>query len=252
MNYDIVHIMARSLTVHALQRDMALAQLQGAMSTTAMMIGVSRLEEAYHGVYKAIKIRLDPTPSQERQLSSHVGAARTTYNIILAHVKEELDAGRKVSMSMYSLRDWFKTVRDEQAPWWKENSSDVYAYGAQCVANGLSNYFSSRSGKRAGKKVQFPKFKSKSTARKAFSYSAYVKVKDAHGLYLPRVGRVHTFENVQQHLGDRHIVRASISQSPTGKWFASVTYRVNDYDTIDTSSSAHKKTAVGVDWGVKH
>lgn len=201
--------------------------------------------------YKAIKIRLDPTPSQERQLSSHVGAARTTYNIILAHVKEELDAGRKVNMSMYGLRDWFKTVRDEQTPWWKENSSDVYAYGAQCVANGLSNYFSSRSGKRAGKKVQFPKFKSKSTARKAFSYSKGVTVKDTHGLYLPRVGRVHAFEDVQQHLGDRHIVRTVISQSSTGKWFASLTYRINDCDTVNAPSLTDKKPAVGVDWGVK-
>lgn len=50
VNYDIVYIMARSLTTHALQRDMALAQSQGAMLTTAMTIDVSRLPVVYRGV----------------------------------------------------------------------------------------------------------------------------------------------------------------------------------------------------------
>ena len=30
--------------------------------------------------YEAVKIRLDPTPRQERMLASHAGAARFAYN----------------------------------------------------------------------------------------------------------------------------------------------------------------------------
>lgn len=38
--------------------------------------------------YEAVKIRLDPTPRQERMLASHAGAARFAYNAGLAHVKD--------------------------------------------------------------------------------------------------------------------------------------------------------------------
>lgn len=43
------------------------------------------------GSYEAVKVRLDPTPRQERLMASHAGAARFAYNAGLAHVKEALD-----------------------------------------------------------------------------------------------------------------------------------------------------------------
>ena len=45
------------------------------------------------GSYEAVKVRLDPTPRQERLMASHAGAARFAYNAGLAHVKETLDSG---------------------------------------------------------------------------------------------------------------------------------------------------------------
>lgn len=45
------------------------------------------------GSYEAVKVRLDPTPRQERLMASHAGAARFAYNAGLAHVKEALDNG---------------------------------------------------------------------------------------------------------------------------------------------------------------
>jgi len=39
------------------------------------------------GSYEAVKVRLDPTPKQERLMASHAGAARFAYNAGLAHVK---------------------------------------------------------------------------------------------------------------------------------------------------------------------
>lgn len=38
--------------------------------------------------YEAVKVRLDPTPRQERMLMSHAGAARFAFNQGLAHVKD--------------------------------------------------------------------------------------------------------------------------------------------------------------------
>ena len=44
---------------------------------------------------EGVKVALDPTPSQERRLLSHAGAARFAYNAMLAHIKAALDVGEK-------------------------------------------------------------------------------------------------------------------------------------------------------------
>ena len=51
-----------------------------------------------------MKVALDPTPSQERRLLSHAGAARFAYNAMLAHVKAAFDAGESIDQSFYALR----------------------------------------------------------------------------------------------------------------------------------------------------
>lgn len=52
------------------------------------------------GSYEAVKVRLDPTPRQERLMASHAGAARFAYNAGLAHVKEALDNGEPFVASL--------------------------------------------------------------------------------------------------------------------------------------------------------
>lgn len=59
------------------------------------------------GSYEAVKVRLDPTPRQERLMASHAGAARFAYNAGLAHVKEALDNGESPKWSHYDLRRWW-------------------------------------------------------------------------------------------------------------------------------------------------
>ena len=53
---------------------------------------------------EAVKVALDPTPRQERALLSHAGAARFAYNAALAHVKSQIEAGKRPDWSYYSLR----------------------------------------------------------------------------------------------------------------------------------------------------
>ena len=46
-------------------------------------------------MHEAVKVALDPTPTQERRFLSHAGAARFAYNAALAHVKEAIRCGRE-------------------------------------------------------------------------------------------------------------------------------------------------------------
>lgn len=209
------------------------------------------------GSYEAVKVRLDPTPRQERLMASHAGAARFAYNAGLAHVKEALDNGEPVDWSHYSLRRWWNENKDELAVnkttgevWWSQNSKESYSGGLRSLAQGLSNWSKSRKGQRKGKRVGFPRFKSKNTVMR-FAYSTGFTAPtagDPYGLKLPRIGRVHCMENVYDRVNGARLVRITVSRR-AGNWCASLTV-----EREQPSSPAHtlKRGAVGVDLGVKN
>ena len=66
-------------------------------------------------VLEAVKVALDPSPTQERLLLSHAGGARFAFNAGLAHVKEAIEAGEKPEWSFYSLRKWWNANKDTLA-----------------------------------------------------------------------------------------------------------------------------------------
>ena len=99
---------------------------------------------------------------------SHAGAARFAYNVGLAHVKEALDSGEPADWSHYALLRWWNANKDTLAVnrdtgevWWSQNSKEAYNMGLYGLARGLSNWSKSRKGKRKGRRVGFPRFKSK-------------------------------------------------------------------------------------------
>ena len=207
-------------------------------------------------MYEAVKVALDPTPAQERRFLSHAGAARFAYNAALAHVKEALDAGEKPEWSFYSLINWWNAnkndlaIDDDGVTWWQENSKEAYSYGVESIAKGLSNWSKSRKGTRKGRKVGFPKFKSKNETTPKFacaSGSFRLIGGDPKALRLPRIGRVHCMENVTKRVGDARILRVTISQR-TGRWFASLTVEREDGPVVRVP----KGSAVGVDLGIKN
>ena len=208
------------------------------------------------GYYKAVKVRLDPTPRQERMLASHAGAARFAYNAGLAHVKEAIDAGEKPDWSFYSLVNWWNanknslTVGADGATWWQENSKESYCRALESLSKGLSNWSKSRRGDRKGRKVGFPKFKAKGRATPKFAYGTgcFGLVKDdPKALKLPRIGRVHCMENVAARVGDAKVKRMTVSRR-AGRWYAALTVERDD----TPAKRPTKGGAVGVDLGVKN
>ena len=206
-------------------------------------------------VLEAVKVALDPTPTQERLLLSHAGAARFAFNVGLAHVKEALDAGEKPEWSFYSLRKWWNAnkdalaVSDDGVIWWSKNSKEAYSYGLEALANALSNWMKSRKGARKGRRVGFPKFKAKSKAAPRFAYTtgAFGLIQgDPKALRLPKIGRVHCLENVTERVGGARVLRMTVSRR-AGRWYASLTVEREDKPV----TQAPKGGAVGVDLGIK-
>src|ERR687893_868029 len=118
---------------------------------------------------RAFLFALDPTPDQERAFRSHCGAQRFAFNFgvelagkIRAQRAAEYSYGLRGAQltpcSAYDLRRAWNRAKHERAPWWAENSKEAYSSGLANAAAALSNWSSSRSGKRAGRRVGFPRF----------------------------------------------------------------------------------------------
>ena len=210
------------------------------------------------GYYEAVKVRLDPTPRQERLMASHAGAARFAYNAGLAHVKEAMESGEPADWSHYGLLRWWNANKDELAvnkitgeAWWSQNSKEAYSMAFRSLAQGFSNWSKSRKGQRKGRRVGFPKFKSKNNVAR-FAYSTNFtapKASDPYGLRLSCIGRVHCMENVYKLVGGARLIRITVSRR-AGRWYASLT--VERESAAPASVSAPKGGVVGVDLGVKN
>ena len=185
---------------------------------------------------------------------SHAGAARFAYNAGLAHVKEALDSGESADWSHYALLRWWNANKDTLAVnrdtgvvWWNQNSKEAYNVALHGLARGLSNWSKSRKGQRKGRRVGFPKFKSKNNTMR-FAYSTGFtapKAGDPYGLKLPRIGRVHCMENVYKLVNEARLIRITVSRR-AGRWYASLTV-----ERESATNSAPKGVSVGVDLGVK-
>ncbi len=205
---------------------------------------------------EAVKVALDPTPRQERLLESHAGAARFAYNAGLAHVKDMLERQEKPEWSYYALRRWWNQAKGALAvnavtgeTWWRKNSKEAYNAGLKSLADALSNWSKSRKGLRKGRRVGFPRFKSKDRATPRFAYttgSFGLIDYDPYALRLPKIGRVHCMENVSKRVDGAKILRMSVSRH-AGRWMASLTVERKD----GPMPTPLKGGSVGIDLGVK-
>ena len=188
-------------------------------------------------------------------MASHAGAARFAYNAGLAHVKEALENSEPADWSHYALRRWWNANKDTLAVnrdtgvvWWSQNSKEAYSMALRSLSQGLSNWSQSRKGQRKGKRVGFPRFKSKNHAMR-FEYSTGFTAptaSDPYGLKLPRIGRVHCTENVYKRVDRARLVRITVSRR-AGNWYASLTV-----EREPITNPAPRGGAVGVDLGVKN
>ena len=124
---------------------------------------------------RAVELTLDPSPSQERWLRSYVGSMRAAYNWAIEQAAANLDVRRAerargvpedeltpaCSWSRESLTARWRQVRDEVHPWHRDVSNHAFRTGIANAALALKSFSESRSGKRRGAKVGFPRFKNR-------------------------------------------------------------------------------------------
>jgi IS605 OrfB family transposase len=206
----------------------------------------------------AYRYALDPTPAQERALRSHAGAARVAFNWGLARVKANLgqreaersygiagaDLTPAISWSLYSLRKDWNAAKETVAPWWRECSKEAFSTGLDQLARALKNWAGSRAGKRKGRAVGFPRFRSRRKARLSVRFTTgAVRCEAAHAV-LPRLGRIKLHERAAT--GEARIVSATVRHE-RGRWFASFTAEQD----IKRPAPRHPGAVLGADLGIK-
>jgi putative transposase len=156
-------------------------------------------------VIQAYRYALDPTPRQQRALASHCGAARFAYNWGLDLVKQRLDQQAacldvEVPWTLRALRWEWNRAKQDVAPWWAENSKEAYSSGLDALARALKNWSDSKHGKRKGRRVCFPRFKGKHSARRSCRFTTGpIRIHpDRHHVVLPRLGHIKTHESTRK------------------------------------------------------
>ncbi len=161
---------------------------------------------------QAFRFTLDPTEDRARSLARHFGARRKAYNWTVAALKADIDAWHASGIetekpSLRVLRKRWNTVKDEVcvnaetgAVWWHECSKEAYADGIDGAVDAYWNWQNSRSGKRDGKRMGFPRFKKKGhdQDRVSFTTGAMRVEPDRRHLTLPVIGTVRTHENTRR------------------------------------------------------
>src|ERR1035441_8624823 len=217
---------------------------------------------------QAYRFALDPSPAQERALWSHCGAARLAFNWGLAHVKAVMDQRAAeasygiaaqdlapASWTLPALRKAWNQAKDQVAPWWGENSKEAYNTGLDALARALGNWNESRTGKRKGPKIGFPRFKSrrKSTPTVRFTTGVIRVEPGRRHVTLPRLGTIRTHENtrkLQRRLagGTARILSATVRRDRGGRWHVAFQAEVERA----AATPARPDAVAGVDLGIKH
>ncbi|WP_343575561.1 IS607 family element RNA-guided endonuclease TnpB [Mycobacterium sp.] len=173
---------------------------------------MARFEVPEGWTVQAFRFTLDPTEDQARTLARHFGARRKAFNWTVAALKADIAAWHATGLendkpSFRRMRDRWNQAKDgvcvnaeTGAVWWPECSKEAYADGVRGAVDAYWNWQQSRAGKRAGKRVGFPRFKRKGrdADRVCFTTGAMRIEPDRRHLTLPVIGTVRTHENMRR------------------------------------------------------
>jgi putative transposase len=218
--------------------------------------------------HTTFKFCLDPTVEQHEVLARHSGASRFAFNQCLRIVKNTLsarqtDAAVEVPWSGFDLINTFNawkktedagrlfTVDGDGAaevvvtglPWRNQVCQQVFEEAAVDLGKGLKAWSDSRSGKRRGKRIGFPRFKKKTGTTPSFRLrnkhlkngKPAIRVGDndcARSITLPGIGQIDVHDDtrrLRRMLAKRRakILFATISRH-AGRWWVSLNVEASD------------------------
>ena len=186
---------------------------------------------------KGYKYRLYPNKEQEVQLQKTFGCCRFVYNQTLAYRKEKYDK-EKESMNKTSCNNYCNQVLKKEYEWLKEVDKFALTNAIYNMDSAYQKFFKEHAG--------YPKFKSKHDNHKSYTTNFTnnnISVDFETGkIKLPKLGKIRAKLH-RSFVGQ--IKSATVSQVPSGKYYASVLVETEHEKMAD----ATEKT--GLDLGIK-
>lgn len=192
-------------------------------------------------IFKSYKYRIYPNEKQEEQIQKTFGCKRFVYNKCLAY-KQEKYKNENVFVGKFDCIKWKNHVLKKEYPWL--NDVDKYAIDNAIIDMDMAyqKFFKENNG--------FPKFKKKKDNRKSYkttysntSAGGNIRVDFNNGLIkLPKIKWV----KAKLHRKfDGKIKSATISQTPSGKYYASILVET-EHISMDSTGCV-----IGIDLGIK-
>jgi putative transposase len=137
------------------------------------------------------RYRIEPTPAQQSMLARVFGCCRVVFNDAVRIRDEAYRAGVKLSDSGIQRRVITVAKTSEARGWLSEVPSVALVQSVNDSRRAWRNFFDSATGKRRGRKVGRPRFKSRKDPRQSFRLTRNGFSLKANGrLFLAKVGEV--------------------------------------------------------------
>lgn len=187
-------------------------------------------------ILRSVKYRLYPTAEQAILLDKHIGACRFVYNLAL-QTKQMAYSSAQVSLTCFDLHKQLPDLKKE-CEWLKEVNSQSLAGAIANMDTAYTNFFKGR--------AEFPKFKSKRKSRLSFQVPQNVDISE-NLICLPKFKK--GIKAVTHRIIEGKTKGATISKTPTGKYFASIL--IETAQEVPEKPKVSVETTVGVDLGIK-
>ena len=123
-----------------------------------------------HKIHKALKVRLYPSEEQRVILNKTFGCCRVVYNERLAEHINYYNTYKNNPNKPKFKGTLPKELKETKYPWLNEDTiSEALIQSQRCCEQAYSNFFKSLKKQRKGKKVGYPKFKSKKSHKDSFT-----------------------------------------------------------------------------------
>ena len=137
------------------------------------------------------RYRIEPTGAQQKMLGRVFGCARVVFNDALRIRDDAFRAGVKLSDSEIQRRVITAAKTTEARAWLCEVPSVALVQSVNDSRRAWRNFFDSNSGKRRGRKVGRPRFKSRKDYRQSFRLTRNgFSIKPNGRLLIAKVGQV--------------------------------------------------------------
>lgn len=196
--------------------------------------------------------RLDPTPGQVRDLAKAFGCARVVFNDGLAARKAAHAAGLPYPKTGDLAKSLItEAKRTPGRAWLSDAPTGVLQQALRDLDTAYRNLFDSIGGRRKGRKVGAPRFKSRKDNRQAVRYTRSDRFKVEFGgkLRLPKVGEV-----AVRWSRDLPSAPSSVTvvKDAAGRYFASFVVQTDPAVDLERFPSGDTYAETGIDLGLTH